>query len=285
MELRMPALALLAACLPLQASILMPADLPAGFVQNAQDQQLLGAPRRVRLTEVTQHAFSQDRTEDLYDADGVLVSHVVVSGRGRRHAGADSYKLRLGPDHRLLELVYAPARDGGSALVGSARPLRHDADGRVTALAGPDGPAVTLIAYEPGRQVHDVYVDKVFTYQLVYEFDDSGRLRRSHCTRGHCEAAPLREYGPLGPTLTVDGDLETQWHYRDGVLAATVTQYRSATTPADLRYYEAYRFDACGNWIYREQYATPPGTPGRQPLLVARREIDYHQPCPAAALR
>lgn len=294
MDIRSIALALLLPALaaPARAAGLAPADLPARFVATWQDHHLLGQPRHVLTREEPRHGFFPIVTEDLYNTDGILVSHVSATGPGRQ-TGADSYRLRL-EKGRVVEIVHAPASYGGSVRGGSARPLQYDGEGRVAAMAGggrggllpagvpaaaSEGPRVTVIRYESARQVHDIHVGREFAYQLVFDFDRAGRLLRSACSKGRCTQAPLIEYGEFGPVYRQEGGVETRWEYADGVVATETSSFMATGAPGDQRHYEAYRFDGCGNWIYREQYNAPAGVSTRRQTGLVRRSIDYHAPC------
>jgi hypothetical protein len=270
-----------------------PADLPARFVSTWTDQHLQGQPRRVLTEETPRSGFLPTITEDLYSPEGILLSHVGATARGKQTA-ADSYRLRL-EKGRIAEIVYAPASYGGSIRGGTARPLRFDSDGRIAAMVGdrsllpasaalPAGPAtagsdiVTMIRYEPDRQLHDVYIDNAFAYQLTFDFAE-GRLLRSACSRGSCAQAPLIEYGEFGPVFRQEGEVETRWDYVDGVVASELSRFPATGAFTDQRYYEAYRFDDCGNWTYREQYNAPAGLATRQQTAVTQRRIEYFTPC------
>jgi hypothetical protein len=296
MDIRLLAATLMAATLgaPATAAPATPGDLPARFVSTWQDLYLAGAPRRVITEETPRNGFFPTVTDDLFNAEGILVSHVSASGRGKQTA-ADSYRLRL-EKGRIMEIAYAPASYGGSIRGGTARPLRYDGDGRVVAMAGdrgllptaaalPAGPAVagtdfvTVIRYEAARQVHDVYVDSAFAYQLEFEFGSDGRLLRSACSKGRCAEAPLIEYGEFGPVFRQEGEVDTRWDYLDGVVASELSRFTSSGAYTDQRYYEAYRFDDCGNWTYREQYNAPASVGTRQQTAVTTRRLEYFQPC------
>jgi hypothetical protein len=296
MDIRLLAAALLPAvlALPAAAAPAIPGDLPARFVSTWRDLHLAGTPSRVITEETPGNGFFPTVTEDLFSTEGILVSHVSTSGRGKQTA-ADSYRLRL-EKGRIMEIVYAPARYGGSIRGGTARPLRYDGDGRVVVMAGdrsllpataalPAGPAlagadiVTLIRYEVGRQVHEVFVDNTFAYQLDFEFGSEGQLLRSACTRGRCAEAPLIEYGEFGPVFRQEGEVDTRWDYLDGVVASELSRFTSSGAFTDQRYYEAYRIDDCGNWTYREQYNAPAAIGTRQRTAVTTRRLDYFQPC------
>ncbi|MDF2447273.1 MAG: hypothetical protein K0S46_2509 [Moraxellaceae bacterium] len=296
MDIRTPlmALALLAAPALAPARPVDPAELPAGFVFTWQDNALKGTPKRVLLQEEAAQAFSRAITEDQFTPEGIQESHLVSSGKGR-YSAAESWRLRLDRD-RMQEIVYSPTRFGGGFLGGSARPLRFDDEGRITLMAGgsSDAPAartaalqegdaagrLTAIRYELNRQVHEVLQQRELVYRQEFEFAPNGRLRRSSCTEGRCGAVPVLEFGPDGPLLRQLGGMETRWHYENGVVVAQITRHLGSGVLTDQRHYEAYRFDACGNWTWREQYDAPPGTPGRRKTGVALRRIDYYTACP-----
>lgn len=294
------ALALLATPMPALAQPIEPADLPAGFMFTWQDNALKGSPRRVLLQEEAAQAFSRAITEDMYTREGLQEAHLVSSGKGR-YSAADSWRLRL-EKRRVQEIVYSPSRFGSGFMGGSARPLRFDDNGRVTLMAGgssdspsaartvalqPDDPAgrVTAIRYELNRQVHEVLQMRELVYRQEFEFAPNGRLRRSACTEGRCGAVPLLEFGPEGPLLRQLGGMETRWHYENGVMTAQITRHLGSGVITDQRHYEAYRFDECGNWTWREQFDAPAGTPGRRKTGVALRRIDYYEPCRSGSIR
>lgn len=296
MDIRTPLLALaLLPALAAHALPVNPADLPAGFVQTWHDHALKGAVRRVWLQEDTSPSFTRTLTEDEYSASGILVRHMVTSGKGR-HSSAESWRLRL-EKNRVKEIVYSPARFGSAFIGGSAQPVRHDDEGRVTIMAGgPDaspaavhaaasGPGapterITAIRYELNRQVHEVFRHRTLVHRLEFEFAPNGRLRRSSCTEGRCGGVPTQEFGPDGPLRRELGGSETRWYYEGGVPVAMLTRHGASGVVTDQRHYEAYRFDGCGNWIYREQYDAPAGTPGRRLTGTAVRRLEYHSPCP-----
>lgn len=288
--------ALLAAATALQARPLSPADLPAGFLPTWQEEGLRGSPRRVLRRDAWDNSFAPLTAIDEYDEDGLLLSHLVSSGKGRQ-SGADSWRLRL-DDKGLREIIYAPARFGSGFMGGSARALRTDTEGRITLMAGgrtntpsaargdgEGGERLTAIRYELNRQVHETFVRREKVALEAFEFAPNGRLRKRHCLEGDCLPGALQEFGPEGPLRRIAGSLETEWHYAGGQLAAVITRDTASGTLTDQRHFSGYRLDACGNWTYREQYDAPEGAPGRRRTLVAMRQIDYHAPCPAALAR
>lgn len=285
---------LLLATTALQARPLSPADLPAGFLPTWQEEDLQGSPRRVERREVRENGFAPLAIVDEYDADGLLLSHLVSRGRGRQ-SGPESWRLRR-DDKGLREIVYAPARFGSGFMGGSARPLRVDGEGRITLMAG--GPSetptaargdgderLTAIRYDLNRQVHETFLRRETVAIEAFDFAPSGHLRRRRCLEGTCQRGAVQEFGPDGPLRRVAGDLETDWHYTGSQLATVVTRDTARGILVEQRHYEAYRFDNCGNWTYREEYDAPAGTPGRRRTLVTTRHIDYHTSCTTTAAR
>lgn len=287
-------LALLALPLPAVAERNGAVDLPARFVSTWQDEGLQGRPRRVLMQEISQRRFPPQRlTEDRYNEAGLHISHMTSSREGD-YASPESYRLHFDKG-RLHQVMYAPAHFGNGFMAGSATPRQFDDEGRVIVMVGhpPLAPRplpatgepaadskeiVTFIRYEAERQTQDVFVGTAFSHRLVFEFA-AGRRWRSSCVDGHCASAVLEEYADDGLLRRVSGSIETQWHYENGVPVAMVTRNIGSGTLIERVHFEAYRFDSCGNWIYREHYDAAPFSPGRQRTGSTMRKLEYFEPC------
>ena len=283
-----PLLFLLLTTSPVMADEIRPADLPAGIVMTRLDNYLLGQPKTV-LTINSENKGVQDK----YNKDGLLVSHISGTA-GLQAADEESYKLDL-VRGRLQEVMYAPTAHGGFNNH-NMKVLKTDDDGRAIAMgrkvAAEGSPrslindkadtSVTIISYQPGKQRHEIYLNRTLQSAEVFEFSENGRRQRQHCVE-NCSDKSIREFGPFGPTRILSDAVETLFSYENGTLVSIITSRKDGGDIVSARFFEKYLFDDCGNWTYRESRGSIDSAVSPGLNLREKRKIEYFKDCPPAA--
>lgn len=264
-------------------------DYPAEVIKTGQDFFLIGQPKRV-LTQVSQGDDNRI-LEDIFDKNGILVSHMVGGSEG-----SEPYVVKL-KRGRLEEIRYSPSV-GGVAL--TTTPLKLDDDGRVIALRdssftssgefisshsllssnGNNPPTyVRMVRYEASRQIHDIYRDRKLLRSVAYTLNGDGILTGISCVAGDCGSFVDQQLAVTGPLVERSARAETTYRYEQGFVAETTTVHTGQNNVVEKRYYGNYLIDDCGNWVQQAIFDQPPSNPKRQRIGLRMREIEYHKAC------
>ncbi|MDI1301153.1 MAG: matrixin family metalloprotease [bacterium] len=217
--------------------------------------------------------LSAGLVEDLFDKDGLLISHMVG---GSEESEPFTAEFKKG---RLVDIRYSPSPRGNAP---ATTPLKYDSQGRATALReksfnGADV-LVRTVRYEPARQLHDIYKNRSLLLSVAFNFSAHGNLSEVQCLAGDCANFVDLKFGGDGILSSRSAAVETAYRYKDGLLSEKTTVYKSRKQ-AETVYYGDYKIDDCGNWTQQAVFDQPPSNAYRQRTGLVMRQLDYHSAC------